>query len=194
MISIREYAEQQKVGYEGVRKKVTKLEKQGVLDGHIEVIDGTRYLDDKAIEILNQTRKKMLVIEYAENVSNENAQIKEQVLQLQQQRIEDLEKINEANKKLYELSEELSKLKVEQAKLESTNKALLENKERSKQDLQAITEAKVKSEMELQQAQESNTKLQSELEDKAQEIQEQAEELASYHKTVFGLYRKDKRG
>lgn len=191
MITIREYANQNKVSYEAVRRRIARL--GDTITPHIFIENGVKVIDDEGVELLKTGGQKVPVIVYTEEVQAELNEARDTIKDLQEQRLKDLEKINEINERFIAMSEELTKLKVEQAKLESTNKALLEDKERSKQDLQTITEAKVKSELELQQAQESNTKLQSELEDKAQEIQEQAEELASYHKTVFGLYRKDKK-
>lgn len=213
MISLREYAEKNKVTYETIRKKVTRLEREGLLEGHVENINGTRYIDDEAIELLNQTRKKMLVIEYADGLQNGLDEANDTIRSLQADKIDLLEKINEANKRLLALSDEVNKLKVEQAKLESDNKLLLEDSERAKAesekvraDLKTVTEAKAKSDLLLQQAEGDKARLQGEVVSKAQEIeehkkeiserdqeiQEQAEELASYHKTIFGLYRKDK--
>lgn len=214
MISLREYAEKNKVTYETIRKKVTRLEREGLLEGHVENINGTRYIDDEAIELLNQTRKKMLVIEYADGLQNGLDEANDTIRSLQADKIDLLEKINEANKRLLALSDEVNKLKVEQAKLESDNKLLLEDSERAKAesekvraDLKTVTEAKAQSDLLLRQAEGDKARLQGEVVSKAQEIeehkkeiserdqeiQEQAEELASYHKTIFGLYRKDKR-
>ena len=198
MITITEYAKQNKVSYEAVRKRINRL--GDLITPHIFTENGVKVIDDEGVELLKQGAHKMPVVVYTEEVQSELNEARDTIQELQADKIKLLEDINEANKRLFAISEELNNLKVEQAKLESDNKNLLEDKERAKaenekakQDLQTITEAKAKTELELEQSQESNTRLQSEIETQAQEIQEQAEELASYHKTIFGLYRKDKR-
>lgn len=199
MITIREYAKQNKVSYEAVRQRIVRL--GDIITPHIFIENGVKVIDDEGVELLKTGGQKVPVIVYTEEVQAELNEARDKIAELNEARLKDLENIKELQERFIAMSEELSKLKVEQAKLESTNKALLEDNERSKRDLQSITEAKVKAEIEREQAitnqestkqeleqyQEDNTKLQN-------EIQEQAEELASYHKTVFGLYRKDKRG
>lgn len=212
MITIREYAKQNKVSYEAVRQRIVRL--GDLITPHIFVENGIKVIDDEGVELLKTGGQKMPVIVYTEEVQEELDEARDTIKDLQADKIKLLEDINEANRRLLALSDELNKLKVEQAKLESDNKLLLEDSERAKAEsekvraeLKTVTEDKAKSDLLLQQAEGDNARLQGEVVSKAQEIeehkkeiserdqeiQEQAEELASYHKTIFGLYRKDKR-
>ena len=185
MITITDYAKEQKVSYEAVRKRIKRL--GDIIKPHIFTENGVKVIDDEGVKLLREGAHKVPVIVYTEEIQSELDEAKGTIKDLQEQRIKDLEKINEANERLLALSEELSKLQVEYAKLESTKQVLLEDKEKAKQDLENERQAR-------EQAEERSTSFQNMIQEQSEEIQKQADELASYHKTVFGLYRKDKRG
>lgn len=60
MISIKDYAAQKNVSYEAVRKQIKRYETQ--LDGHLERVGRTLYLDDDAVAFLDDKRKKNPVV------------------------------------------------------------------------------------------------------------------------------------
>lgn len=183
MITISQFAKETKVSYEAVRKRIERLGDS--ITPHIFVENGVKVIDDEGVKLLKSGAHKVPVIVYAEEVQNELNEANDTIKALQNDKISLLEEVNEANKRLLELSEQISILKTERAKLEAYNTLLLEDQERSKQTIENITEEKLKNEIEAQRFQEDNARLQNEITDKAAE-------LSRYHKTIFGLYKKDK--
>jgi len=100
LLTIKEYAESQSVSYEAIRKQLVQYESE--LQDHIHTVKRKKYLDDTAINFLDEHRKGNPVIvqqadqqEELEELRNENKNLllqlnskSEQLLILQQQIIE----------------------------------------------------------------------------------------------------------
>ena len=56
MVSIRDYAKMNNVSYEAIRQQVKRYEDE--LNGHIIKQNRTQFLDDVAVDILDQHRKE----------------------------------------------------------------------------------------------------------------------------------------
>lgn len=114
MTSIKDYAKEKKISYEAVRKQVRRYQKE--LEGHITRVNRTQYLDDEAIAFLDKKRSESPIIilesnkdEEIQRLSMENKALllkvaelqeqllneKDQVKQLQQEKIALLEQANE---------------------------------------------------------------------------------------------------
>lgn len=144
-ITIKEYAESRKVSYEAVRRQV-KDHKKHELKGHVSYEGRQAYLDDFAVDYLDQHRQKRNVVLYPTNkeIEEEMTRLRNQISKLQEELLSRTDKINELLEK---------------------NSVLLEDKARNETLLL--------------------------LADKEHdELQEAKQELASYQRTVFGLYRK----
>ena len=55
MVSIAEYAKEKQISYQAVNQQIKRYQKE--LKGHIQKKGKTRFLDDEAVEFLNQKRK-----------------------------------------------------------------------------------------------------------------------------------------
>lgn len=60
LISLKDYAKEKNISYEAVRKQVVRYRKD--LEGHIKKIDRTNYLDEEAVEFLDNKRSKNPVV------------------------------------------------------------------------------------------------------------------------------------
>ena len=99
MISLKEYAKQNNVSYEAIRKQVRRYQKE--LEGHIFKQDGkTQFLDDEAVLFLNEKRKSNPIIvqevakdEQIEELTNQNKMLLVKVAELQDQLLKKQDKI-----------------------------------------------------------------------------------------------------
>ena len=75
MITVKQYAEQVGKTHQSVYKQIKAKKNQERLQGHIIKQDGTTYLDDIAVDILNESRSTPIVV-IEQNSSNELEQLK----------------------------------------------------------------------------------------------------------------------
>lgn len=97
MLSIKEYANIKNVTYEAVRQSVKRYEEE--LKDHIFVQGKTRYLDDFAMDFLDQKRSVNPVVIYEvskdeeiERLNREVADLKDKVLKLQELLLDEQQK------------------------------------------------------------------------------------------------------
>ena len=90
MLSIKDFAEDQHVSYEAIRKQVSKYSDE--LQGHIVKKNRTQYLDEWAVEFLTERRRESPVVvmnmEQSEQIEELKAQVeilKTKLLQSQEQ-------------------------------------------------------------------------------------------------------------
>lgn len=109
MVSIKEYAESKGVSTQAVYKQLKTHEK--ALLGHIQKVNGKRYLDDEAVAYLNaQSENTPSVIvqtgndELISELRAENERLKQKVEFLQDQMLQELMK---QNKTISELTEKV---------------------------------------------------------------------------------------
>lgn len=148
MISMKDYAEQKHISYEAVRKQVVRYKQE--LNDHVFKQGRTQYLDDYAIDFLEQKRSVNPVIIYEMNKDEEIASLREEnnkllreLTAVQKQLLEDREKlisletaeeqkqlaiaaaVQEANK----LADEAQHIAVEKAVEAANQKAQIEKSE-----------------------------------------------------------------
>lgn len=118
MISIKDYAAQKNVSYESVRKQIKRYETQ--LDGHLERIGRTLYMDDDAVAFLDEKRKKNPVVVVQEDTDrvvqglyNENKQLLIKITALQDELIEEKSKVQELQGLLLAEKEQVKQLQAQ---------------------------------------------------------------------------------
>lgn len=150
-ISIKDYAKSKNVSYEAIRSQIKRFSKE--LDKHIYKIKKTRYLDEYAINFLDERRKDNPIIILEEN--------KEEEIQRLKQENENLKSmLLQTQNKIISLQEEKTLYLEEKAKYN----LLLDQKEKQDEEIKELKE----------------------------DIQDKEKELSRYHKTILGLYKKEK--
>lgn len=198
MITIREYAQSRNLTYEAVRRRVDRYASK--LGEHVVMKGNTRFLDDYAVEMLDETGKKMPIAIVNEAITEENENLRKQILELQAevsrwketsftiqtQRSELLERLAETEKKqqtlLLEKQAEIDK--------ERTAKELLEKQaEETRVMYERMLDDK---KAELNEKFEEIGDLQFRLDGINAKISETETELNKFEKTIFGLWKKRK--
>lgn len=165
LMTIKEYSKNKGVSYEAVRRQIKQYAND--LEGHIIKQGKTNFLDDVAIQILDQHRTpKTVVVDYAEN---------------------ELQAENER------LRAEIDHLKSHIINLQNEKMAYLEDKTRM-ETLLAISD---KEHDELTRVKEELTENKHDLDlakkdlaDTKTELDNKNAELGRFTKTIFGLYKK----
>ena len=152
LTTIRQFAEEQGVSYEAIRRQLVRYTEE--LNGHVVRQNRTQFLDNYAVEFLrNKRREKPVVV------------------------------VNP------DLNEEIEELR---AKLFASHSALLEEKDKIihlQEELQTAIEAKAKYELLL----EKHSDQEKQMEELRNQRDAAVAEAASYRKSIFGFYRKQKR-
>lgn len=88
MLSLKDYANTKGVSYESVRKQVNRYKEE--LEGHINKVGRTQYLDDEAVEFLDSKRAEHPVVvvemekdEEIQRLNDENKTLLIKVAELQ---------------------------------------------------------------------------------------------------------------
>ena len=163
MMTLKEYADSRSISYETVRAQAKKYEKE--LEGHVEIKDHHRVIDDYACDFFDKHRLKKIIVMQSDNdglkhelerVQEENEELKDAIILLQKQ-LQDLTRQNAS------LQENLAR----------TDTLLLladkehEQFERVQAEIRQSHDALIESQKDLIEAN---------------------EELARYHRTFFGFY------
>lgn len=114
MISIKDFAIEKGVSYEAVRKQVARYADE--LNGHISKVSRTQYLDDYAVEFLNEKRRNNPVVV------------------LQESRNDEIQRLYDENRmlliKITELQERLIHEKDQMRELQAEKIVFIESKEK----------------------------------------------------------------
>ena len=116
MITIRDYAKENNVSYEAIRKQIKRYEDE--LNGHIIKQNRTQFLDDIAVAILDQHRRENPVI-----IVNQDTDYR--LKQLEDENKNLLIKVAQQADKISQLNEDLKN------KIEQMTSLMLENKEKT---------------------------------------------------------------
>ena len=128
MITVKEYAKNVGKSQQAVYKQLNSKKNKIRLDGHIIKQNGTSYLDDEAVEILNESRQATVVLMEQEK--------DEEIERLKEEKENLLLKIAMQADKIAELSEWKSDHAVMIAEA-NNNKLLLEEKSKQYDELKA---------------------------------------------------------
>ena len=116
MITIRDYAKENNVSYEAIRKQIKRYEDE--LNGHIIKQNRTQFLDDIAVAILDQRRRENPVIIVNQDTDSRLKQLEDENKNL-------LIKVAQQADKISQLNEDLKN------KIEQMTSLMLENKEKT---------------------------------------------------------------
>ena len=116
MITIRDYAKENNVSYEAIRKQIKRYEDE--LNGHIIKQNRTQFLDDIAVAILDQHRRENPVI-----IVNQDTDYR--LKQLEDENKNLLIKVAQQADKISQLNEDLKN------KIEKMTSLVIENKEKT---------------------------------------------------------------
>lgn len=176
MKTIKQYAEEQGVSYEAIRKQISTYKDE--LKEHIVIKGRTQYLDDWAVNFLTERRKENPVIIVSQEKADEVEALRQQIEALRTQLLL-------AQNALIQSQEERIKDKETIIALQAETRKTLEAQSRYVE----LIEAK---DTQLIAAQDDARMFHSQLEASRKVIQHFEEEAKSYEKAFFGLYKKKK--
>lgn len=134
MVDIKTYAERHGISTQAVYKQIANHKEE--LKAHIVFQSGKRFLDDRAVSILEKYRYSASTVvverENEEEVNElkvENAKLKNQLLELQSKYIALQEKNIEQEKRISQANEEHLKLEMEQEKAEKLSEEVQKKQE-----------------------------------------------------------------
>lgn len=216
MVTLREYANMHHISYEAVRSQVARYKED--LEGHLTIQNRVTLLDDWAVDFLNQRRQVNPVAAYnadrtaqIDELKTQIEFLKSKILNLQEQRGEAMQKVMELQEQANRFLEEKIKYKLvledyeaqkEQlsdalTKATAAQAVLSEVQERAERAEAAAREEREKAEqirerMDQQQAniEEARNRMDQERARLQADLSQALDESRSYHKTIFGLYRK----
>ena len=162
-MTIKEYAKTHGISYEAVRKQLTRYCDE--LRGHITTNGQTKYLDDYAIEFLDQRRRSNPVVVLRQGEREETDLLREQIEALRNE-------LMTTQKRVIELQSENQLMLEAKVKYE----LLVESNEEKKTTIEALRE-------DLKSARDDADQIRKER-DAAQA------DAKSYRKSIFGFYRK----
>lgn len=163
LITLKQFATEQGITYEAVRKQVVKYSEQ--LSGHIIKKSRVQYLDEQAVDFLKGKRRESPVVLVTETQSEEITKLKDQVDTLKNQLLATQQDLLKAKDQVIALQDESRKVLEDRGKYEAL-----------------AQENEIKS-SELKQLRIKNKEL---LQDRDKAV----DEAQSYHKSIFGFYRK----
>ncbi len=134
MVSIRDYAKMNNVSYEAIRQQVKRYEDE--LNGHIIKQNRTQYLDDAAVDILDQHRKENPVVVMEVGKDEEIKRLQEENKNLLVKVAAQADKISQLNEELKEKTEQMTSLFLENK--EKT--LLLEQKNDQEEEIKQLKE------------------------------------------------------
>lgn len=166
MISVKEYAKSRGVTIQAVHQQMSRKRNSEKLEGHVQIIDGVKFLDEEAEVILDESRKKtpVVIIDDAKD-----------------ERIAELEASLKRKEEYIALIEAAAMRKQEQVDKLEAKQLLIEEKRESE-----IAEAVQNAEEKLQ------NKHNTEMGTLRSDRDNWKKEAESYERTMFGFYRKKK--
>lgn len=177
LVTIKQFADSQGISYEAVRKQLQKYSEE--LSGHVIRKDRTRYLDEKAVEFLQERRRESPIVLQTIDQGEEIGRLQDQVESLKAQLVTAQNKLLEAQERVISLQDEAQKALEDRARYT----ALLEDHEDQKRKLQETSDQLRRVEADRDDAVQRAQDLQTERD-------EAVRESKSYYKSWFGFYRK----
>lgn len=128
MITVKQYAEERGITIQAVHQSMSGKRKQAKLKGHVQVIDGVKWLDEEAVAILDEHRNKNPIVivqqdkdEEIERLRRENELLLKKVAALSEWKADNAMAIAEANHT--KLLLEGTKAELEEAKRDAAEMA-----------------------------------------------------------------------
>lgn len=134
MITIRDYAKENNVSYEAIRKQIKRYEDE--LNGHIIKQNRTQFLDDIAVAILDQHRRENPVIIVNQDTDYRLKQLEDENKNLLIKVAQQADKISQLNEDLKNKIEQMTSLVIENKEKTS----LLEQKKDQAEEINQLKE------------------------------------------------------
>lgn len=184
VMTIKEFAEDQKVSYEAIRKQLIRYQKE--LKDHISVTGRTQYLDEWAVDFLRKRRREQPIILLSQDKDEEIESLKAQVESLKVQLLTAQQELLNEKDRVINLQEASRKGLEAQVKYS----ALLEDNNAKEEKLKEVTAQaetlRTEADGLRRQAEEDRKRI----EDLQKERDEARTEAGSYTRSLFGFYRK----
>lgn len=199
MISIAQYAESRGISGTAVRRQIARYAEE--LEGHVVVSGRRRMLDDEAVEFLDQHRQpRTMVIDGEATLADQVEVLQEQVKKLQETSM--MEEIEFLRKELADSRGRVNQLQagmIEMMKYKDENLRLIADNQKKEAALTEKSEALERKEAVInekdaviQAKEEELNVMDVTLHEVKDRLQQAEKEANSYHKSIFGFYRKDK--
>lgn len=199
MISISQYAESRGISGTAVRRQIARYSEE--LEGHVVVSGRRRMLDDEAVEFLDQHRQpRTMVIDGELTLADQVEVLQEQMKRLQETSM--MEEIEFLRKELAESRNRVNQLQagmIEMMKLKDENLKLIADNQKKEVALTEKSEALERKEAEITEKDavihakdEKLNEMDIALHEVKDKLQQAEKEANSYHRSIFGFYRKDK--
>ena len=177
IMTIKQFADSQGISYEAVRKQVVRYSDE--LSGHVIRKNRTQYLDEKAVEFLQERRRESPIVLQTIDQADEISRLQDQLESLKAQLVSAQNRLLEAQERVISLQDEVQKTLEDKARYT----ALLEDNEAKEKKLQETEDQLRSVEAEKDEAVRRAQDLQTERD-------EAVKESKSYYKRWFGFYRK----
>lgn len=195
MISVKEYAHSRGVTIQAVHQQMSRKRNSEKLEGHVQIIEGVKYLDEYAADVLDESRKKTPVVIIDDAKDEELAALRKRVAELEQ-RVENKDVLIESLQQRVEHKEkELLTAKETLKQIEQKNEnidKLKSNLEEQEKTLQEYKEMKHEQNILIGQLREEKAGKEDEIRNLKGERDSWKAEADSYERTWFGFYRKKK--
>lgn len=200
VMTIKEFAEEQKVSYEAIRKQIVRY--QDELKDHISVTGRTQYLDEWAVDFLKKRRREQPVILMNQDKDEEIESLKRQVDSLRSQLMSAQNELLKEKDRVISLQDEARKTIEDRARytalLEDSKAKEEKLKESESRGLELTRQiGKMEDQIRTIQAEADYLRKKAEADqDMIKGLQRQCDdartEADSYHRSIFGFYRKVK--
>ena len=177
IMTIKQFADSQGISYEAVRKQVVRYSDE--LSGHVIRKNRTQYLDEKAVEFLQERRRESPIVLQTIDQADEISRLQDQLESLKAQLVSAQNRLLEAQERVISLQDEVQKTLEDKARYT----ALLEDNEAKEKKLQETEDQLRRVEADRDDAVQRAQDLQTERD-------EAVKESKSYYKSWFGFYRK----
>ena len=170
LVTLKQFADDQGITYEAVRRQVIRHADK--LQGHIVKKDRTQYLDDEAVKILKERRRENRIVMQTIDQSDEIGRLTDQLESLKAQLMTAQNELLKEKDRIISLQGELREGIEERTKYA----ALLEDAQDK--------------ERRLAEAQNALSADREQMEQLRRELDQAQSEANSYHRSLFGFYRK----
>jgi chromosome segregation ATPase len=176
-ITLKEFAQTHSVSYEAVRRQIVRHEDE--LSTHIIKRGRQRFLDEWAVNYLEQHRRENPVtsvrqdqLEEIETLKETIANLTKQLLEAQHQNVDIMKQLND------------------HIEVKVRNEYLLEDRTRLQTEIEQFQKEQIELKTELNSLQAEISAARTEISSAQAELSAAKAEAESFHKTIFGFYRK----
>ena len=182
-ITIKDFAEAEGVSYEAIRQSVMRYKDE--MQGHVFQRNRVTYLDETAVEYLKKRRRVSPVVIHREDKQAEERAIREQLESLRSRYEVSQEKLVAYLEKIQTLQEQVRQIEQKNAEAEQETAEAVKRyaEEKARADVATIRADAYQAKVDA---------LEGRLTDAEARAAAAEDEAGSYHKSLFGFYRKNR--